>query len=338
MASAPAISVVMPLYRSQKFLKEAIESVLQQTFGDFEFLILVDNATDETVNILHEYKKSDSRIKIYYNDGIGLINSLNLGFKEANGKYFVRMDSDDICLPTRLEKQYQYMEKHPEIGILGTSFEIINDSGNTTCIFQPVKNPKVIKWRLIFDNCLTHSSVIIRSSIIEKIGYYRLDAKHAEDYDLWVRASHVTNIANHPDVLMKYRIHDESVSSIMLDHQENIVKELVYNNINNLLDYNATEENIFDIRNFVRGNGLNNLDKIEKTMKILFDLYAAYIDSNRLSVYEVNLITNDLMTRIIKNAIKERQLPVIARIKLCYDALGLKIKSYSFIVRYWLST
>lgn len=334
MASTPAISVIMPLYRSQEFLKESIDSIIRQSFNDFEFLIIVDNASEATVSILDEYVKADSRIKVYYNDDMGLINSLNMGFKAAKGKYIVRMDSDDICLPTRLEKQFLYMEEHPEIGILGTSYEIIDGNGNTTNIYHPINNPKLIKWRLIYDNCLTHSSVIIRSNILGKTGYYRSNAKYAEDYDLWARASHITNISNYRDVLIKYRIHDESVSTTRFEDQHKTVLKIIYANISGLLDYDITMENVADLRKVVTGKRLNDSGKINTSIKILSDLYRLFIRNNQLKPGEIGLVTNDLAIKIFKTAIKEKQLPVFSRVRLCYDAVMLKLRSYDAILKH----
>jgi glycosyltransferase involved in cell wall biosynthesis len=324
MGNVPAISIIMPLYRSQKFLKESIDSVIKQTFSDFEFLILVDDASEETVSILDEYRKSDNRINIFYNSNLGLINSLNMGFEKAKGKYVARMDSDDVCFPSRLEKQYVYMEAHPEIGILGT--------GYTTSVYHPINNPGLIKWRLIYDNCLTHSSIVIRSSIIKEIGNYRLGAKYAEDYDLWVRASHITNIANHQDVLMKYRFHDENVSSINLGDQEKMVQEIVHANFYKLLNYEVPLEKIMAIRQFVRGNRLNDPDKINSSIKMLTELYQAFIQNNELKAGEISLITNDLAIKILKNALKESGLPLSARAKFFFNGVVFKLKSYSIIV------
>lgn len=333
MVSVPAISVVMPLYRGQKFLRESIDSVLRQTFGDFEFLVIVDDATEETRRILDEYKKVDSRIIVYYNDGIGLIDSLNLGFKAARGKYIARMDSDDICLPARLEKQFRYMEEHPGIGVLGTGFEIINGNGDTMHVFRPIDNPGLIRWRLIYDNCLTHSSVIIRKSILKKIGCYRSNARYAEDYDLWVRASRVTDISNHCDILMKYRVHDESVSMRKFEEQEKTVREIVSGNIRHILNADFTLDEIGDIRTFARGNRLDDPDKIRKSIKILLNLYSRYLHDNRLKANEISLITNDLSVKMLKSAVREYHLPVFARTGILCKAVGLKLKSYPLMMK-----
>jgi glycosyltransferase involved in cell wall biosynthesis len=332
MDSIPAISILMPLYRSQKYLKESIDSIINQTYGDFELLIIVDDATEETVSILSDYKKTDSRIKIFYNDHIGLINSLNLGIGQARGKYIARMDSDDICFPARLERQYRYMEEHREIGILGTSFAIIDGNGVTTGVFHPIANPGLIKWRLTYDNCLTHSSVMIRGSILKETGCYRLDAKYAEDYDLWVRASRLTDIANHRDVLMKYRVHDENVSSNHYLSQEQTVRKIICANFSNLLGYDVGLEQMTAIREFTRGNRLNDAGKISLSIRVLCDSYAAFIRNNELDAGEIRLITNDVAAKILKNALKESGIPVLTRAGNCFIAIMLKLKSYKTIL------
>ena len=206
MRDAPPVSVVMPVYNSAHVVADAVESILHQTFGDFEFIIVDDGSTDSTEEILREYAALDGRIKLYNQENCGLIASLNRYCRVANGKYIARMDADDISLPARLEKQFRYLEAHSEVGVLGTWIQDV-DSNRTPIIEWPVPaDPVVVRWFLFFGNCIAHPSVMMRRELLDRLGYYRPSAIHVEDYDLWIRAAEVTGLANLPEVLVQYRI------------------------------------------------------------------------------------------------------------------------------------
>ena len=213
MRDAPPVSVVMPVYNSASVVADAIESIVGQTFGDFEFIIVDDGSTDATAEILRNYAALDGRIKLYNQENCGLITSLNRYCRVANGKYIARMDADDISLPARLEKQFRYLEAHSEVGVLGTWIQDV-DSNRTPIIEWPVPaDPVVVRWFLFFGNCIAHPSVMMRRELLDRLGYYRPSAIYVEDYDLWIRAAEITMLANLPEVLVQYRVSPGSVSS-----------------------------------------------------------------------------------------------------------------------------
>ena len=162
MSSQPIVSVVMPVYNCEKYLSEAIESVLSQTFKDFELIIVAGSSTDSTDLILESYLEKDNRIKVCYQEAEGLVAALNMGCFLAKGQYIARMDADDRCLQHRLERQVRYMETHPEIGILGTWAWYIDESGRQVDSARMLINPRLIEFHLYFANCIIHSSVIMR--------------------------------------------------------------------------------------------------------------------------------------------------------------------------------
>jgi glycosyltransferase involved in cell wall biosynthesis len=203
------ISVILPVYNAEKYLRQAVDSVLNQTFANFEFLIYNDGSTDSSLDILNSY--TDSRIKIRNLDSnIGLIKLLNLAFKEAKGKYIARMDADDICLPTRFEEQINFLEKNPQYGICGTQCQII---GTDKILAKPTKDID-LRWWIFKGSPLAHPSIMLRSSILKE---YSLEFKeHAyvvEDFDLWWRMAFHTKMANLSKVLLNYRIHEQQESS-----------------------------------------------------------------------------------------------------------------------------
>ncbi len=206
----PKVSVIMPVYNAGAYLKESIESILRQTFSDFEFLILDDGSTDASLQIAERFK--DQRIKILKNgSNKGLVFTLNRGLDSAGGAYIARMDADDISLPERLRRQVEFMDAHADIGVLGTWIETI-EAGKKYINRYPT-DPEEVRAGLLFSASMTHPSVIIRKSVVDEF-HLRYDpaARHCEDYALWVELSRHTKLANIPEVLFRYRLYPESVS------------------------------------------------------------------------------------------------------------------------------
>ncbi len=198
----PIISVVMPVYNGEKYLKEAIDSILNQTFTDFEFIILNDGSTDGTEEIILSY--DDPRIVYVKNEeNLQIVKTLNKGITLAKGKYIARMDADDISLPTRFEKQVEYMERHPEVGVCGTWIEKF---GHKTAIDRYSSDHQRIKVELLFNSAIAHPSAIMKKALFDELEYEQKYEK-AEDYALWIRASNKYRLSNINSVLLKYRIH-----------------------------------------------------------------------------------------------------------------------------------
>jgi glycosyltransferase involved in cell wall biosynthesis len=212
----PLVSIVMAAYNEEKYIHEAIDSILRQTFSDFEFIIVNDGSTDRTEEIILSF--SDSRIKYIRNDqNLKLIASLNKGLSLARGKYIARMDSDDISLPERLSIQVQFMEAHPEIGISGAQLIVFGSEDST--MNYPLEYDDLL-LRLLITSCFPNNLVIFRSAIMQRhnltftSGYH-----HGEDYKFWTQWLQVTKGANLPDYLVKYRFHASSVSHKFKDVQ-----------------------------------------------------------------------------------------------------------------------
>lgn len=205
---APKITVLMPVYNCELYVKEAIDSIINQTFTDFEFLIIDDASTDKTVSIIKEYK--DSRIQLIEKEGNkGISDSLNYGLKVAKGEYIARMDGDDISLPERFEKQIAFLDTNIDVVLCGSNFGII---GTVKLINLPEDN-EAIKLRLLKGNCIAHPSVMIRNSVLKEHAItYDSSTEPAEDYDLWVRLLQFGKLYNIQDKLLYYRVHATQVS------------------------------------------------------------------------------------------------------------------------------
>jgi glycosyltransferase involved in cell wall biosynthesis len=207
----PKVSVIMAAYNMEKYLAEAIESMLSQTFKDFELIIVNDKSTDSTHNIISRYAEKDSRIKAIDNkDNIGFTRSLNVGLKVAKGKYAAILDADDASLPDRLKTEFEYMEKHKKVFLVGGSINYMDGDSKLLNKDVPISGFERIKERLKERNCFWHSTIMFRNT--GKITY-REKFKYSQDYDLYTRIITMGKIIeNLPHVLTNYRIHGTSTS------------------------------------------------------------------------------------------------------------------------------
>jgi len=204
----PKITVLMPVYNCELYIKEAIDSILNQTFTDFEFLIIDDASTDQTVALIKTY--TDARIILIVKPiNTGLTNSLNQGLKLAKGDFIARMDGDDISLPERFERQIIFLETNPDIVLCGTWFSKIESD----VVIKVPENHIDIKLALLKGNCICHPSVMMRKQVLDKLSEaYDVSKEPAEDFDLWVRLVAIGKLHNLQEVLLKYRVHNAQVS------------------------------------------------------------------------------------------------------------------------------
>lgn len=215
----PIVSVVMSVYNGLPYLEEAVQSILEQTFEDFELIIINDGSADGSKALLEHLAGSDDRIRLLHQENQGLIASLNRGVDIARGKYIARMDADDISYPERLERQVDFLNNQPDVGILGTQVETIDTNGTVQKQFSFPTDPAVVAWRLMFECCLTHPSIMMRRSLASGLNGYAEDALHAEDYELYTRALLCTNIVNLPDTLHQLRRWDGTITATKRDIQ-----------------------------------------------------------------------------------------------------------------------
>jgi glycosyltransferase involved in cell wall biosynthesis len=221
----PKVTVLMPVYDTEKYLGEAIESILNQTYRDFEFIIISEDSSDITRALLDRYRNQDARMEVYHQERQGLIASLNKGCELANGEYIARMDADDISMPERLERQMSFMDQHPHVGVCGSWAEIIDDNGNTIGNFCPPVSTALIRWNLIFNCSIAHPAAIFRREPVKELGFYHKDCLHCEDYDLWVRAFNHFEFGNIPEFLLKLRKHSQNVTFVCSpEHSDNVLK------------------------------------------------------------------------------------------------------------------
>jgi glycosyltransferase involved in cell wall biosynthesis len=207
----PKVSVIMPAYNAEKYIAEAIDSILGQTFGDFEFIILNDCSKDRTEEIILSYK--DERIVYLKNEqNMGVAATLNKGLEVAKGEYIARMDADDISMPERFEKQVAYLDNNPQTVVCGSAIMPFSEEGN-----QPVRqfahDPAKAKVELLYAPCVAHPVVMIRADVLRKnqITYY-LDLEGSEDFGLWWELAKHGDIVSLPWCLLHYRVHLKQAS------------------------------------------------------------------------------------------------------------------------------
>ncbi|MDW7657501.1 MAG: glycosyltransferase [Bacillota bacterium] len=215
----PKVSVIMPAYNAEPFISEAINSVLRQTFTDFEFIIINDCSADRTADIVSSFQ--DSRITLLHNDvNSGIAATMNKGLNHATGTYIARLDHDDICLPDRLQKQVAFLDAHPEICAVGSAIMRFNTQGDLGTTVLPV-NPKQAKVNLLANASIASPTVMLRGSVIRTHQlWFRSDYDTAEDYDLWRRLIKIADISNLPDVLLRYRMHGAQATQVQHTRQE----------------------------------------------------------------------------------------------------------------------
>lgn len=209
------VSIVLSVYNGEKFIEQAIKSVENQTYADWELIIIDDGSNDRTEAIIKDYLKTDDRIKYYKKTNSGLTKSLNYGLEKVNSKYIARLDADDIWVENKLEKQIQFLEKNDDIYICGCAFSEIDENGNYICPQRTIflKDNTDIQNNLCKCNPFFHSSVVFRSIILKQIGMYNEDFKYAQDYEYWVRILSKYKGANIPDVLAYRRYSDNMISA-----------------------------------------------------------------------------------------------------------------------------
>ena len=216
-SNLPLITVLMPVYNGVTYLNEAIESILNQTFQNFEFIIIDDGSTDDSVKIIKSY--DDNRIRLVENrNNLGQSETLNKGLRLAKGKYIARMDQDDISMPERFKKQLDFMENNSDVDVCGSWVQLM---GKYNGIIELETQSEEIKISLLTNQNLTHPAVMIRKSTLVKYELnYNPTFTIGNDYDLWVRMFDYCSFANLPEPLLKFRMHDNQYSKILWEQNE----------------------------------------------------------------------------------------------------------------------
>ncbi|MFL5763723.1 MAG: glycosyltransferase family 2 protein [Bacteroidia bacterium] len=286
----PLATVLMPVHNVEKYLHEAIDSILGQTFRDYIFLIINDGSTDNSEEIVLSY--ADPRIRYVRNEkNIGLVATLNRGLELIDTRYIIRMDSDDISVPERFEILVNYMELHQHVGVFSSALERF---GSESAIWtSPLSNDE-IKAHLLFGSSIGHAPSIIRTSVLKENQLYFRDVHpHMEDYDLWFRMKDLTDFANTSEVLYKYRVADHNVTVV---NRESVIdrKKKIFSWILGSIGIQPTDEELL----FHIGFGGEHLKPSREIVK----KYRAWLDK----LVEANRRTQSFPHEALKKEIEKR--------------------------------
>jgi glycosyltransferase involved in cell wall biosynthesis len=299
MTPLPKISVVMPVHNAERHLIEAIDSVLGQTFSDFEFLILVEYGTNEaTMDILARHAENDNRIKIIKNDNrIGLAESLNKGFRLAKGKYIARLDADDLAERTRFEKQFALMEQNPNIGVCGAYQRHFGNGIDT--VHKPPVSPEQCKANLLFSCDLCHSTLMIRrKTFLDNDLFY--DSRYlAEDHELWTRAVALTDFTNIPEILGAYRVGRDNITKAKKDGLIAESGTIAANNLEKNLGLQMGDDKRCYFQGWenpflMTGNKRERLAMLEDFKQVLISIFNA---NERVKYYEQQALMNAIAAK-----------------------------------------
>jgi glycosyltransferase involved in cell wall biosynthesis len=325
MPTPPLVSVVMPVYNGAGYLSEAIDSILRQTYTNFEFIIIDDGSSDESRTIIQEYQQNDSRIHpIFLEQNSGIVTALNTGLNAAAGKYIARMDADDISVSTRFEEQIHFLENHHDVDVISCYYQLIGPTGDKLddIIKLPITNLTIL-WSLCIDNPIVHPGVVIRTEAVRNIGGYRATYPHAEDYDLWMRLSDKSHFANLANPLIQLRRHSSNITVV---HHDDSMESSI--SISQMMLQKVLSQKIeeYSAQPFWMNNSSSS-SNVKRAVNILVNLSQHFLSHFPLSEGERAFIKKDALQRIF-HLVKSNKFSVV---NINIIAMALRIDSGLFM-------
>tara|TARA_Y100001970_G_C14256129_1_gene875541 strand:+ start:6834 stop:7856 length:1023 start_codon:yes stop_codon:yes gene_type:complete len=324
------ISVLMSVNNGERYLKQSIDSIIHQTFNDFEFIIINDGSNDDSLKIIKSY--NDNRIKLINNKKrLGLTKSLNIGLKSCKSDIIARMDADDISKKDRFEKQYHYLLKNKDIAVLGGQVILIDQNDN-----ELKQNPRyplsnqLIKWELFNEVPFCHPSIFIRKEVFKSIGTYNEKYQYAQDYELWKRMVYSRyKFANLDYEIIYYRKTDNKDIFYKKRKQRNAHLEILTNYFKKN-NFNVTINLVYYFR-YGSKKILDNKKLLIKSVNLLIQLHKKFKWSNELSFSDKNTISKDTAFKLINFAKIQKNLSLMSRITILF--IGLK--TYNRIITHY---
>jgi len=290
----------MPVYNNENYLKDSIESILEQSFSDFEFIIINDGSTDGSLSIIEKYKLRDSRIKIIHHKKSNTSIVLNKGIKFASGIYIARMDADDIAMKCRLKKQLDYITKY-NLDILGSNVYFINQDG--FLLGKETNKPlfeSQIKWSLFFSNPLIHPTILVRSQLIKKF-LYNENHIYAQDYGLWIKLLPFASFGNLKEKLLAKRLPSKNTKEKQYLEQERTIKTCRFIAFRNIFGNRMGKQEFLCFWKFIENKKMNNREFFIG-FKVLNYLYRSI---NKIDIISKENIKNEFFDIIYKRGVSQ---------------------------------
>ncbi len=301
------VSVLMSVCNGERYVQEAVESILQQTFVDFEFIIINDASTDDTKEILCSF--TDRRITLLENTtNIGLTRSLNKAIQLAKGKYIARQDADDISLPDRLEQEVRILDEKPRVIIVGTFTDVIDEKGVNIGEWKYPTSDSGIRWQMLFDNSFVHTSVMFRADVVTRNNLqYNEHIFWAQDYELWSRLLDYGKGLNIGKILVKHRVHSNQVSKTATEKQNSIADRISLSFLKGL-GFNFTDSEVKKLRKlFIKFPQATELEKQDIILcKTMLKILSAFAEMENLDPDVVRSIRRQWIAWILGTVHKHR--------------------------------
>jgi len=293
-SSHPRVSVITAVYNGERFLAQAIDSVLGQTFTDFEYLVVDDRSTDGSRGILERYAALDDRVVLLRTEAhIHQGNAINTALRQARGEFIAILDADDLAHPERLEHQVAFLHARPDVGVAGTQAQQIDEDGRAGRVLSYPVTCELARWDILFWTPVLHSAAMIRSDLLQEIGGYSVQWRYASDYLLWAELIMRTGIANLPEVLVSYRYHAQQTSLVHAKVQQSTVWLLIYKMLAERLALRAQLDDIGALFRGVRGARLEDAGAPARAGDLLAAIRERYICVERPDAATAHLIDMD---------------------------------------------
>jgi len=322
---AVKVSVLMAVHDGEKYLRQAVDSILAQTFSDFEFIIVDDGSSDNTIPMLEKYAAEDRRIVLVRNKiNLGLARSLNFGLDLAKGEYIARMDADDVSLPERFAVQVLFLDTHPKVGALATAANLIDAQGMVGPLVQFPEQHVRLQWIMcFFENPIIHPSVMLRRKVIGDKGGYDESFITSQDFDLWSRMAQSTELANIQDVYLHLRKHEENISHTRYHQQQADALRISASLISSILNFRIQPARINGYCDFLWNRTRMPLSEIPFAARIIYRLAKQFPGKSQMDHLDGLWIVENAINRI--DAFKQESgLPPIEQLKLDYWKWSLK--------------
>jgi len=296
--ASPLVSVVMPVHDGERFVEQAVRSILGQTFADLELIVVDDGSTDGTPTILDRLAESDARMRVLPTEWAGVVAAANEGCAHARGEYIARMDSDDVSMPERLERQLARLETDPSLLGVGSWVRYVDERGEPFGEWRTPQGPGLVAWSLLLGMALAHPSFVMRRDAFERAGGYSAVAPHAEDYDLLLRLAELGSLDNLPTLLADRRVHGRSISDRNSAEQEDSAAELTARSLSRLLEEPVSRERARALRATLQAPHEADPAALRDAERLVRASLSAYIRSAALDRDERRTVRADAASRL----------------------------------------